>query len=234
MEDIGPWLSALGLEHYMEMFRQHEIDLPGLTLPSDADFERIGVSLGARRKIQSALASAIWPPLGGPKAERRHLPVLFCDMVGSTEYADRLDPEDFRRLVETFLHKCTEVVQRQRGLVASYIGDAVKSYFGYPVAEEDDAERTVLAGLENTRGGRLGSRHGAASSCAPALVSPAERSLSAALRPLLASRPPRSGMLRIWPRAFRRSPRQTRSFPTRRPIMRPMARSSSPTSADIA
>ena len=176
MEDIGPWLTALGLEHYLETFRRHEIDLPGLTLLSEADLERIGVSLGARRKILSALASAIRPPpLAGPNlrvAERRHLTVLFCDMVGSTEYADRLDPEDFRRLVETFLHNCSEVVRRQRGLVASYIGDAVKSYFGYPVADEDDAERAVLAGLEmleavaviaTARGERLRARLGVAS-----------------------------------------------------------------------
>jgi class 3 adenylate cyclase len=56
--------------------------------------------------------------------------------------------EDFRRLVETFLQNCSTVARRHQGLVASYIGDAVKAYFGYPVAEEDDAERAVLAGLD--------------------------------------------------------------------------------------
>ena len=85
---------------------------------------------------------------GVPTAERRHLSILFCDMVASTEYADRLDPEDFRRLVQTFLQTCSEVILRHHGLVASYIGDAVSAYFGYPVADEDDAERALLAGLE--------------------------------------------------------------------------------------
>src|SRR5689334_6804475 len=138
MDDIGPWLTALGLEQYIEVFRRHEIDLGSLSLLSDADLEKAGVSLGARRKILNALGSAA--PLREPvrvdvAAERRHLTVLFCDMVASTEYADRLDPEDFRRLVETFLQSCSDVVRRHRGLVASYIGDAVKSYFGYPVAD---------------------------------------------------------------------------------------------------
>ena len=152
MVDIGQWLIALGLEQYIELFRQQEIDLQSLALLSDADLEKMGVSLGARRKILSVLASSSGLPGPAqaqmPAAERRHLTVLFCDMVASTEYADRLDPEDFRRLVETFLQSCSEVVQRHKGLVASYIGDAVKSYFGYPIAEEDDAERAVLAGLD--------------------------------------------------------------------------------------
>src|SRR4029079_9449948 len=152
MDDIDPWLTALGLEQYIEAFRRHEIDLHSLALLSDTDLEKIGVSLGARRKILKALAISGGPAeperVDLPVAERRHLTVLFCDMVGSTEYADRLDPEDFRRLVETFMQSCSAVTRRHRGLVASYIGDAVKSYFGYPVADEDDAERAVLAGLE--------------------------------------------------------------------------------------
>ncbi len=83
-----------------------------------------------------------------PTAERRHLTILFCDLVGSTEYADRLDPEDFRRLVENFLQTCSAVIQRHRGATASYIGDAIQAYFGYPVADEDDSEFAVLAALE--------------------------------------------------------------------------------------
>ena len=152
MFDIGPWLTALGLERYIDSFRRHEIDLHNLALMSNADLKQVGVSLGARRTILKAVqpsAGLLRPEhVDSPVAERRHLTVLFCDMVASTEYADRLDPEDFGRLVETFLQSCSAVVRRHRGLVASYIGDAVKSYFGYPEADEDDAERAVLAGLD--------------------------------------------------------------------------------------
>lgn len=90
-------------------------------------------------------------PPGGPAkplAERRYLTILFCDIVGSTEYADRLDPEDFQRLIESFLRTCSSVVRRYKGVTASYIGDAVQAYFGYPIAGEDDSEFAVLAALE--------------------------------------------------------------------------------------
>lgn len=83
-----------------------------------------------------------------PAAERRHLTILFCDLVGSTEYADRLDPEDFRRLMESFLQACSAVIERHKGVRASYIGDAIQAFFGYPVADEDDSEFAVLAALE--------------------------------------------------------------------------------------
>jgi len=83
-----------------------------------------------------------------PAAERRHLTILFCDIVGSTEFADRLDPEDFQRLIESFLHTCSAVILRHKGVMASYIGDAIQAYFGYPIADEDDSEFAVLAALD--------------------------------------------------------------------------------------
>jgi class 3 adenylate cyclase/tetratricopeptide (TPR) repeat protein len=154
MDDIGPWLTALGLGHYTESFRSKEIDLESIALLTDRDLEEMGVALGPRKKILAAIAAL--PPASFsvpmrtdmPVVERRHLTILFCDMVASTEYADNLDPEDFRRLMEKFLQTCSAVVQRHKGLVASYLGDALKAFFGYPVADEDDAERALLAGLE--------------------------------------------------------------------------------------
>ena len=82
-----------------------------------------------------------------PAGERRQLTVMFCDMVGSTAIGARLDPEDLRDVVEAY-HRCvTEHVTRRGGFVARYMGDGVLIYFGYPVANEDDAERAVRAGL---------------------------------------------------------------------------------------
>jgi len=82
-----------------------------------------------------------------PEAERRHLTVLFCDLVDSTALAGRLDPEDYREVVRAYHQTCAEVLQRFDGYLAQYLGDGVLSYFGYPLAHEDDAQRAVRTGL---------------------------------------------------------------------------------------
>jgi class 3 adenylate cyclase len=82
-----------------------------------------------------------------PSAERRQLTVLFCDLVGSTALAARLDPEDLREIIGVY-HRCVaDTVSRFGGFVAKYMGDGVLVYFGYPQAREDDAEQAVRAGL---------------------------------------------------------------------------------------
>jgi class 3 adenylate cyclase len=87
------------------------------------------------------------PALPPPEAERRHLTVLFCDLVGSTALTGRLDPEDYREIVRAYHQVCAAVLQRFDGYLAQYLGDGVLGYFGYPVAHEDDAQRAVWAGL---------------------------------------------------------------------------------------
>ncbi len=86
-------------------------------------------------------------PVDPPHGERRHLTVLFCDLVGSTEIAARLDPEEWREVVATYHHAATEAISRFGGHVAQYLGDGVMAYFGWPEAHENDAERAVRAGL---------------------------------------------------------------------------------------
>jgi predicted ATPase/class 3 adenylate cyclase len=83
----------------------------------------------------------------GIHGERRHLSVMFCDLVGSTELASRLDPEEWREIVAGYHHAATEAVVRFGGHVAQYLGDGLLVYFGYPQAHEDDPERAALAGL---------------------------------------------------------------------------------------
>jgi class 3 adenylate cyclase/tetratricopeptide (TPR) repeat protein len=73
--------------------------------------------------------------------------VLFCDLVGSTELAARLDPEEWGDVVRTYQRSAAEVVARLEGHVAQYLGDGVLVYFGWPRAHDDDAERAVRAGL---------------------------------------------------------------------------------------
>jgi DNA-binding winged helix-turn-helix (wHTH) protein len=87
------------------------------------------------------------PALPPPEAKRRHLTVLFCDLVDATALAARLDPEEYREVVRAYHQICAEVIQQFDGYLAQYLGDGVLVYFGYPVAHEDDAQRAVRAGL---------------------------------------------------------------------------------------
>ena len=79
--------------------------------------------------------------------ERRHLTVLFCDLVGSTEIAGRLDPEEWHEVVAGYHRAATEAITHYGGYVAKYLGDGVMAHFGWPEAHENDAERAARAGL---------------------------------------------------------------------------------------
>ena len=83
-----------------------------------------------------------------PSAERRQLTVVFCDLVGSTAMAERLDPEDLRDLLRDYRQICAKVVEEYNGFVARYIGDGILIYFGYPQAHEHDPEHALRASLK--------------------------------------------------------------------------------------
>src|SRR5262245_16316903 len=87
------------------------------------------------------------PTTPSPEAERRQLTVMFCDLVDSTKLSSQLDPEDLREVVQAYQKTCTDVIERYDGYVAQLLGDGLLVYFGYPVAHEDDAQRSVHAGL---------------------------------------------------------------------------------------
>ena len=84
---------------------------------------------------QSATASA-----GG---ERRHLTILFCDLVGSVKLTSQLDPEEWRATVAGYQRVASEAVTRFGGEVMRYVGDGIMAFFGYPVAHDNDAERAA-------------------------------------------------------------------------------------------
>jgi class 3 adenylate cyclase len=79
--------------------------------------------------------------------ERRHLTVLFCDLVGSTAISAQLDPEEWRETVAGYHRAAAEAINRFNGYVAKYLGDGVMAYFGYPQAHDNDAECAARAGL---------------------------------------------------------------------------------------
>jgi predicted ATPase/class 3 adenylate cyclase len=85
-----------------------------------------------------------------PKAEegeRRQLTVMFCDLVGSTALAERLDPEELHDVLHRYQQVCSQVIVENEGYIAQYLGDGLLVYFGFPRAHEDDAGRAVRAGL---------------------------------------------------------------------------------------
>ena len=160
MQQIADWLEKLGLGQYAQRFAENDIDVSVLRQLTDPDLEKIGVSLGHRRKILAAIAELAGAspsrhePAHGvePKpqdtAERRQVTVMFSDLVGSTALSARMDPEDLREVISAYQKCVAETVDRFGGFVAKYMGDGVLIYFGYPQAHEDDAERAVRAGLE--------------------------------------------------------------------------------------
>ena len=117
--NLGEWLKGLGLEQYEATFREHEIDADVLPDLTEADLEKIGLPLGARKRLMkgiAGLASKEAPPSAETPApppetsararlqqmdlaERRPIAVMFCDLVGSTDLAASLDAEDCRDLV---------------------------------------------------------------------------------------------------------------------------------------
>ncbi|WP_027555879.1 adenylate/guanylate cyclase domain-containing protein [Bradyrhizobium sp. Cp5.3] len=152
MQQIADWLNTLGLGQYAQRFAENDIDPGVLRDLTDYDLEKIGVSLGHRKKMLRAIAEFTETgarPVHTPwaAAERRQLTVMFADLVGSTALSTRLDAEDLRDIIGKYHRCCAEQIEKSGGFVARYMGDGVLAYFGYPLADEDDAERAVCAGL---------------------------------------------------------------------------------------
>ncbi|WP_035688198.1 adenylate/guanylate cyclase domain-containing protein [Bradyrhizobium sp. Cp5.3] len=153
MQQIAEWLENLGLGQYAQRFAQNGIDVGVLPELMDDDFEKLGVLLGHRRRMLRAIAeldpaALIASPAPPHGAERRHLTVMFCDLVGSTALSARLDPEDMWEVIRAYRAACANVIAAYDGMIARFVGDGILIYFGYPRAHEDDAERAVRAGLD--------------------------------------------------------------------------------------
>jgi len=156
--NVAQWLNAIDLGQYETVFREHEIDAGVLRDLVEADLEKIGVPLGHRKRLLRAIAalgtgetvakSPSPAPASSPAtAERRPITVMFCDLVGSTSLAAKLDAEDWRTLVNTYLDEASAAVTGLGGHVLKKIGDGLMALFGYPHAQENDAERAVRAAL---------------------------------------------------------------------------------------
>jgi len=175
MHSLPDWLKTLGLEQYASVFAENEVDFDALRVLSDQDLQELGLAFGPRKRLLHALASlngteATAPapvaelpqvttaPTSAPAAaplpttpeagERRQLTVLFCDMVGFTELANRVDPEVLQRIIRSYEDTCAVCITRYEGYVFQRLGDGIVAFFGYPLAHEGEAERAIHAGLE--------------------------------------------------------------------------------------
>lgn len=158
MQSVSSWLKSLSLEHYSQVFADNDVDLEVLRILCDKDLQDLGVSFGHRKKLLKAVADlngaeAIQLAPGPAAAsatggERRQLTVLFCDMVGFTELASRVDPEVLQRIIRSYEDACAVCVTRYEGYVFQRLGDGIVAFFGYPLAHEGEGERAIRAGLE--------------------------------------------------------------------------------------
>ena len=156
--DVGGWLRNLGLGQYESAFIKNAIDTDVLAELTEGDLEKLGVPLGDRKRLIKAIKaikataggspSALITSEVGENALRRHLTVVICDLVGSDALSARLDPEDMGAVIDAFQAACARITLAYDGFLADFRGDGILAYFGYPRAHEDDAERTVRAGLD--------------------------------------------------------------------------------------
>ena len=164
--DLAEWLGRHGLDQYAQTFAENNIDYSVLPDLTEDDLEKLGVSLGHRKKLLRAI-DAVRParqargttevsrvgteaisPVQHRDAEFRQITVMFCDLVGSTQLAEKLDPEDLHKLIDAYRGECSTAIRRYGGEVARYFGDGVMAFFGWPHAHEDDAVRAIHAALE--------------------------------------------------------------------------------------
>jgi class 3 adenylate cyclase/tetratricopeptide (TPR) repeat protein len=181
MQQVADWLEELGMSEYAPVFAESRIDfsvLPDLTdqhlkdlglplgdrlrmlrgirelaaispvSPEAASAERKSQDIAARREAAPALINA---PVAEASGERRFLTVMFCDLVGSTSISAQLDAEEWRDLVGSYLDAASEAATKMGGHVAKKLGDGLMALFGYPVAQENDAERAARAALSIQR-----------------------------------------------------------------------------------
>ena len=152
---LSEWLKSHDLERFIEVFEENEVDLTTLRLLTESDLKELGLPFGPRKRILNLLGeekalekSAAGGQVGTPVGERRQLTVLFCDMVGFTKLAYKLDPETLQIVIRAYEEACTTCVNRYEGYVFTMLGDGVVAFFGFPLAHESEAERAVRAGLD--------------------------------------------------------------------------------------
>jgi class 3 adenylate cyclase/tetratricopeptide (TPR) repeat protein len=159
------WLGQVGLAHCAPALIENGIDFDVARSLTESELRTFGLNLGDSRRLLQALGRLGEKKTGedsgartlhGSRSkaahpsrdERRQLTVMFCDIVGYTELAHRLDPEELKSVIQDYRKTCTDIVVHYDGYVAQNLGDGLMIYFGWPDAHENDAERCVLSALD--------------------------------------------------------------------------------------
>jgi predicted ATPase/class 3 adenylate cyclase len=184
LNNLEKWLKKIGLEQYISIFAENDIDDELLPELGEPDLKEMGMSLGHRKRLLKALRETNSGYTSNPlsttpisnkqendptsgnlfryspgqadyqlsndasEPEKRFLSLMFCDLADSTRITAALDMEDMHALNREYQSVCSEAICKFNGYVARYMGDGILAYFGYPTANEDDAEHAVWAGLE--------------------------------------------------------------------------------------
>lgn len=102
---------------------------------------------GAALQLGANFCAQCGRAVEGERGHRRHLTLLFSDLVGWTSLSETLDPEDLDNLATEYRRVCRDAIRAYRGHLSQFLGDGVLSYFGYPRANEDDAMLATRAAL---------------------------------------------------------------------------------------
>jgi class 3 adenylate cyclase len=166
-------LERLGIAQYGDRFEADDIDLDVVPSLSKQDLEKLGVSMGHRKRLLKAMAELTGPPASpvasdrtaaaptpakhladkilhsksALEGERKQVTVLFADVKGSMELAEQLDPEEWSRIMQRFFTILADGVERFEGFVDKFTGDGIMALFGAPIAHEDHAQRACFAAL---------------------------------------------------------------------------------------
>jgi len=129
-------------------------DIDGIETNAPAAPARATAAPGRTPVASEPIPTATPPPISAAaevSGERRYVTVMFCDLVGSTSISAQLDAEEWRDLVSAYLDAACAAVIEMGGHVAKKLGDGLMVLFGYPVAQENDAERAARAALSIQR-----------------------------------------------------------------------------------
>lgn len=152
MSALSDWLKSIGLARIERVLTDNDIDEDVIGSLTENDLEKLGVSMGDRKRLLQALgtlhpASLRSAVADATQGELRQLTIMFCDLVDSTSLCERLTPEQWRQLVLQYQQAAAAVIERFGGVIAQYLGDGLLVYFGHPQAQEDAPERAVRTGL---------------------------------------------------------------------------------------
>ena len=157
------WLKEIGLGERVEAFREQGITFDEIRDLTEDDLHELGLTIGERARFRRAVLAlylshntqpptqVLRPIFRATRAERRPMTVMFVDLVNSSAIAEQLDAEDLLEVLREYREVCGRAIMRYGGHIARFVGDGILAYFCYPVANENDPERSVRAALEISR-----------------------------------------------------------------------------------